>query len=252
MSRILLYLLTFGVLLFQVDLGEQRCSAQPSTNPSTAPDDRALWSKLTDIDERAGRVRSLAADFRQEKFTALLNKPLISSGRVRVKGAMMRWDTREPEPSVMRIDQHEARIYYPAQKTLEIYPLDQRLGELAASPLPRLDILRARFSFEQVPVSDLEKNAGAGRFIALRLTPTEASLREHIQQVRVLLDVQTASMVKAEVTDSDGDRTVLSFSNVQLNVDVGDLGLKVPPGTTVTHPLDGLDGSAAPSHERAK
>jgi hypothetical protein len=50
--------------------------------------------------------------------------------------------------------------------------------------------------------------------------------------------------MKAEVTDGDGDRTVLSFRDVQINAAVGDLALAVPPGTAVTRPLEGLDGQA--------
>lgn len=216
------------------------CGASPTSGPS----DGALWSKLAEIDSRAAKVKTLAASFEQQKFTALLRKPLVSSGRVRVSGSVMRWDTEKPEPVVMRIDRREACVYYPAQKTEEIYPLDARLGDLAASPLPRLQVLKERFGFEQVPPSELDKSADPSRFIALRLTPTDASLREYVKQVRVLLDVEHAYIVRAEVTDGDGDRTVLSFKDVQVNVDVGDLGLKVPPDTKVSHPLEGLEGQA--------
>ena len=227
-------------------------AAGPATKPSTAPADAALWTRLAEIDARAAKVKSLAANFEQQKFTALLRKPLVSTGRVRVHGAVMRWDTRQPEASVLFIDAHEARVYYPSQKTLEIYPLDKRLGELAASPLPRLDALRTRFSFEQIPVGELDKSVGPKQFIALRLTPTDESLRQNVQQVRVLLDISGAYVVKAEVTDGDGDRTVLSFPEVRLNADVGDLTLSVPPGTTVTHPLEGMDGQNPPPRNSSK
>lgn len=215
------------------------CLAAGPANPTTDP---TLWTKLTEIDQRAGQIKSLSAHFDQQRFTALLRKPLESTGQIRIKGPIIRWDTVQPEPSVLLIDQGEARIYYPNQKTLEVYPLDKRLADLAASPLPRLNVLKERFSVEQIPVEDLDKSAAGKNFIALRLTPKEASLAEHVKQVRVLLDVSKAYIIRAEVTDGDGDRTVLSFRDVQLNADVGDLALIVPPGTAVTHPLEGLDG----------
>ena len=215
--------------------------------------DDAVWTKLKDIDSRAGRVRSLAAEFEQQRFTAMLRKPLVSSGAVRIKGSVMRWDTQKPEPSVLWIDQKEARVYYPAQKLLEIYPLDKRLGELAASPLPRLDVLKARFSFEQIPVAELDKSADAKQMIALRLSPLEPSLRKYVKQVRVLLDVNSACIIRAEVTDGDDERTVLRFHHVQLDADVGDLALKTPPGTTVSHPLEGPEAGGPPqSRENSK
>jgi outer membrane lipoprotein-sorting protein len=213
---------------------------QPTTTPATA--DSALWSQLNDIDARAGRIKSLSANFEQQKFTAMLRKPLTSTGNVRVRGAQMQWQTVQPEPSVLAIDEHHAQVYYPSQKTLEVYPLDERLGELAASPLPRLAVLKARFSFARIPPDLLDKQADSHKVIALELTPTDASLREHVKRVRVLLDVAGAYILKAEVTDSDGDRTLLSFRDVQPDADVGDLSLHVPPGTAVTHPLEGLDG----------
>jgi outer membrane lipoprotein-sorting protein len=211
-----------------------------------------LWAKLAEIDQRAGQIKSLSANFDQQKFTALLRKPLESTGRIRIKGPVIRWDTTQPEPSVLFIDQGEARIFYPDQKTLEVYPLDKRLADLAASPLPRLDVLKERFNIEQIPVTDLDKTAAAEHFIALRLAPKDASLAEHVKQVRVLLDVRNACIMRAEVTDGDGDRTVLSFRDVRLNADVGDLALVVPPGTSVSHPLEGLSGQPPQSQGPSK
>jgi outer membrane lipoprotein-sorting protein len=225
------------------------CLAAGPVTPTTDP---SLWTKLSGIDQRAGQIKSLSAQFNQQKFTALLRKPLESTGRIRIKGPVIRWDTVKPEPSVLFIDQGEARVYYPTQKTLEVYPLDKRLADLAASPLPRLDVLKERFSIEQIPVADLDKSAAEKDFIALRLTPRDASLAEHVKQVCVLLDIAKAYIMKAQMTDSDGDRTVLSFKDVQLNADVGDLALVVPPGTAVTHPLEGLDGQPPQSQGSSK
>ena len=227
-------------------------AAGPGTRPVAKPTDPALLARLTEIDARAGRITSLSAKFEQQKFTALLRKPLESSGTIRISGPIVRWDTAKPEASVLLIDQGQARIYYPGQKMLEIYPLDKRLADLAASPLPRLDVLRSRFSIEQVPVTDVDKTADSKRFLALRLTPKEPALAEHVKQVRVLLDVSQACIMKAEVTDGDDDRTMLSFKDVQLNADVGDLALVVPPGTAVSHPMEGLDGASPQSQGPSK
>jgi outer membrane lipoprotein-sorting protein len=237
------------VLLLFLTILSGVCEA---AGPATQPADPALWAKLTEIDARAAKVKSLSANFDQQKFTALLRKPLESSGTVRINGSVMRWDTKQPEPSVLLIDGKEAKVYYPNQKTLEIYPMDKRLADLAASPLPRLDVLKARFAFRQIDNSELDKSAPAGRFIALELTPTDPALAEHVQRVRVLLDVAGAYIIKAEMTDSDGDRTALSFRDVQLNAAVGDLALAVPPGTAVTRPLEGLDGQAPPRPSKSQ
>ena len=89
-----------------------------------------------------------------------------------------------------------------------------RVACLCLSSVPRLDVLKARFAFRRIDHRVLDKSAPADRFMALELTPTDPGLAEHVQRVRVLLDVAGAYIIKAEVTDSDGDRTVLSSSAV--------------------------------------
>jgi outer membrane lipoprotein-sorting protein len=226
------------VLLAMMLLGANALAADPATQP--APIDSALSARLTEIDAKASRIQTIVADFRQERFTALLSKPLVSTGTIRVRGAEMRWDTLKPERSVLAINPNEAKIYYPDQKVMEIYALDRRLGELAASPLPRLASLKQRFGFASLELSELMPNPDSKRYVALALKPIDPALQQHVEQVRVLLDGDQGCVVKAEVIDGDGDRTSLSFLNVKLNADPGDLNLTVPPGTQITRPLDGL------------
>ena len=226
------------VLLAMMLLGANTVAANTATQP--APLEPALTARLTEIDAKASRIQTIVADFRQEKFTALLSKPLVSTGTIRVRGAEMRWDTLKPERSILAINPTEAKVYYPDQKVMEIYALDRRLGELAASPLPRLASLKQRFSFAPLELSELMSNPDAKRYVALALKPIDPALQQHVEQVSVLLDAEQGCLVKAEVIDGDGDRTTLSFTNVKLNIDPGDLHLTVPVGTRITRPLEGL------------
>ncbi|MDB5298596.1 MAG: hypothetical protein JWO87_259 [Phycisphaerales bacterium] len=234
----LIFLAFFSIALFSAAL---IAPAGPASKPAAPPVDEKLWARMTEIDARAGRITSLAADFEQRKYTPLLRKPLVSGGKVRVKGSTMRWDTERPEKSILLVTEKEARLYYPAQSTLELYTLDQRLGELAASPLPRLAVLKERFSFVEIPAKELDETADPAKVLALKLTPSDPALREHVQDVRVLLDIAGAYMIRAELTDADGDRTAIRFLNAKINADVGDLDLKVPAGTKTVRPLEGLE-----------
>jgi outer membrane lipoprotein-sorting protein len=226
------------------------CSAAtPASQPTTSPADAELWADLHSIDARASQIHSLSANFEQRKFTALLNKPLVSTGQIRILGDQIRWDTLQPQRSVLWMDQHEVRIYYPDQKVLEVYTVDQRLADLASSPLPKLDVLKREFSIERSRPREFA--ADPTQYLNLRLLPTDPSLREHVQEVFVSLDVKAAYINMAEVTDSDGERTVLSFSNVSLNPRIGDLTLAVPPDTRITHPLQALEGASS-SQGRSK
>jgi hypothetical protein len=158
----------------------------------------------------------------------------------------MLWDTRQPEPTLMRIDPTEVRLLYPRQKVVEIYPIDQRMASLAASPMPRLDVLTRYFAIQ--PISDpqalwpdVPQNPS---HLALRLRPTDPALREHIQEVCVLLDIPSGFVLRAQTIDADGDRTTLAFSNVRTDAGLSDreLELEIPAGVEVTRPLDALNG----------
>ena len=75
-----------------------------------------------------------------------MKKPLVSMGTVLAKGAAMRWDTKAPEPTIMRVDEKDVTLYYPNQKTVEEYPMRGQLGMMASSPLPRLEAIRQSFN----------------------------------------------------------------------------------------------------------
>lgn len=221
--------------------------SEPTTRPATAPanTDPKLWSQMVEVNRRGSAIQHLTADFEQKKFTPLLKRPMVSTGKIVVAGTAMRWDTVKPEPTSLLINEKEAQLFYPQQKIVEIYPIDQRLGSLAASPLPRLEVLQKYFSFAEIPVSEMDKQVSAERHLALRLTPIEDSLKEHIEQVRVLLDVEHGYIVRAEMLDADGDRTVIAFSNVQASSEpAGQLQLELPAGVKVSRPLEALDGQA--------
>src|SRR5438552_2916485 len=159
--------------------------APPASRPASI--DEATWQRMLQFNERGSQVQDLTANFEQQKITAMLKKTLVSSGRVFVRAPAMLWDTKEPEPNALQITAREARIYYPAQKTIEVYQLEQKLGELAASPLPRLPVLEQNFNFEPLPLSEFGETDNK-KFLALKMTPINPALREHVEQVGVLLD----------------------------------------------------------------
>ena len=216
------------------------CTLEPATQPAPATNP-ALWRRLEQLDQKVAQITDLVADFQQEKFTALLKKPLVSTGSVRVKGAAMRWDTRHPEATTMSIDEKEVRLYYPGESLLEIYPIDRGLSSLAASPLPRLEQLSRFFAFEEIDPSKLpDPQSPRASTLAVRLTPIDPKLAEHVQEVRVLLDEQRGFIMLAEMVDVDGDRTIIRFGNFRPNTNLrgDDLRIDVPANTKISRPMD--------------
>ena len=97
------YTIIFACAVTAAPLTRAGDVAQPQAAKAVTPNpaDAKLGALLDDIDHRAGRAADLAGRFRQEKHTALLKKPLVTVGRIRVKGAVVRWDTESPEPGVL-------------------------------------------------------------------------------------------------------------------------------------------------------
>jgi outer membrane lipoprotein-sorting protein len=225
-----------------------RCAARADDAPPQGIDEK-LWKEMLAINARGTKLVDLRAEFIQEKFTPLLKKPLVSTGKILIKGSATLWITEKPEPTVLRIDAKEIRLLYPAQKVLEIYKTDEKMESLAASPFPRLEILKQHFSFEKIPVQELSKEADESKHIAFRMKPLHDELRKHIDRVSVLIERATGLVLKAQTIDADGDRLVLSFVNVRANPGLtdADLEMKVPADVKVTHPLEGGSAGDAPS-----
>jgi outer membrane lipoprotein-sorting protein len=208
----------------------------------------ALWNELTQLDEKVSKIDSVTADFEQRKYTPMLKKPLVSSGTIVAEGSTALWKTGKPSPTCMLVSPKEIRIYYPAQALVEIYPVQGQLGALAASPLPRLEVLKQFFRFERDSAASLDATKTDADYLAVKLTPIHDDLRQHVKQVRVLLDRKTGAIQLAENIDADGDRTVLVFSNLKMDVRLAAdaLQLNVPAGTNQTLPLDGMDAADGP------
>jgi outer membrane lipoprotein-sorting protein len=222
---------------------------RPSTQPESRPtsrgdsDDAAFARALSEIDQKARRIKDLKADFKQSKHTALLKKPMQSEGTVRIKvdsePPIMRWDTTKPQASTTWIGGNELKIYSPREALLEIYSIQSAWSQLAASPLPKMESLREQFSISSWAWPDLDP-AVADRRIGLKLVPQKEQIREHLLEVRILIDRDTACAVAAEVLYPDQDRLELWFTNVRLNsgIDGQELELKVPAGTAISRPLE--------------
>jgi outer membrane lipoprotein-sorting protein len=219
-------------------------AADADAGPGEAPKgvDPAFWKQLVEIDARGAAVKDLTAKFQQEKFTPLMKKPLVSSGTIRIKGSAALWNTTAPAPTIMRIDPQELRLYYPEQKVVEVYKVDQRMGPLAASPFPRLALIKPHFTFERGDAKALlPAGADASKFVAVKLRPINEEMRKHLDEVTVLLEVATGLVTRAQTVDADGDRVVLSFSDMKVNAGLTDqdVALDVPAGVKVVRPLEG-------------
>jgi len=211
--------------------------------PTTAPAglDATLWERMKLIDRAAGQISDLTADFEQQKSTALLKNPIVSTGAVWARGSEMLWKSRTPEPTILQVDGKQLTLFYPNQKTAEIYPLSGQIAQLTASPVPRLGDLLEHFSFAAASSDDLGAQPDPNQE-AFRLTPTDQDIRQHVQKVTVLIDAKAGYILALKMVDTDGETTALRFSNVKINTNFEDsrLRLELPADVKRVHPLENV------------
>jgi outer membrane lipoprotein-sorting protein len=218
-----------------------------TSQPTTAPASKEFEQQLQAINAHGQAIKDLTADFVQEKQSPLLRKPLVSRGRIAARGDTSLWQTDTPEPTQMTCDPHLLRLYYPNRKVVEEYPITTRLGVLAASPLPGLDVILQNFTVSPDAGDGLQAPSGASAVVAVRMDPANDDVRRYIDHARVLLDSQRGLVLSFEMVDPDGERTLIRFSNIKtdngLNVDA--VKLQLPADVKIVQPLGNRE-----THER--
>jgi outer membrane lipoprotein-sorting protein len=208
-----------GILALLVNAATLLAQGSPTTKPAWEAELEALTARLAD-------VPAVSGSFTQHRYTPMLRQPLVSSGKVSMAGALMRWDTEKPSSSVLLITPSDARVYLPDQSLLEIYRVDAQAMGLAGSPAPRLDKLREQFELSPAP-------AAAPDLLAIILRPREAGLKEHVSEVQLQIDRNSAFLRQMVIVNPDGERQVTDFQDMKIRRDLKekDLQLAVPKNT---------------------
>lgn len=216
------------------------CCAVTKAGDESQPPSADFQARLEAVDRLAASISDLTSRFVEKKHTALLKRPMVSKGRVRIKGSHTQWETVEPHRTTTLVDAKRVRIHYPRRRVVEVYPIDDQLRQLFVSPVPRWAPLRDHFSIEPVPAGDVPvEYRDADRFLPIRLTAKDDSLRRFVERVDVVIDATTGCAVRVDMIDGDGERTTITFSETKTNSGLDDrhFDLAAPEGTRVVYPL---------------
>jgi outer membrane lipoprotein-sorting protein len=139
----------------------------------------------------------------------------------------------DPHPSTLFTDDSHVAVYFPSRNTMEVYPVDRRISVLMMSPVPRITVLRQHFTLEVLPKS-------TPKALVLRMTPKEEALLAFVDEIVVSVSVERGLADRIEISDPEGDRTVITFRNVRTNVGLSDADVarRVPDDTEVIYPLE--------------
>jgi outer membrane lipoprotein carrier protein len=188
---------------------------------------------LAQIREKRTAFPQVQADFREEKIIRLMNKPIVSSGKVWFQMPnKFRREVKGNSPSVTVSDGQQLWIYYPNFKSAERYTLGKRspLDSVIAGINTGLNLENAENSFHIV-ASKIDNG------YELELTPRTPSMKRIFQKLKIRLNNELL-MEQTEMLQSNGDRIVTTYSNqTRAPIPASTFEFTPPPGTDISTPL---------------
>jgi outer membrane lipoprotein carrier protein len=175
----------------------------------------------------------VTADFQEEKMVHLMNKPIMSTGRVWFEAPnKFRREVKGNSPSVTVSDGKQLWIYYPNFKSAEHYSLGKHSPVDAA-----LAAINTALNLENAENSFHITGSKIANGYQLQLLPRAPSMKRMFEK----FDLQMNSdllVIHTEMLQPNGDRittTYASQSRVPITASVFEF--TPPPGTEIASPL---------------
>jgi outer membrane lipoprotein carrier protein len=198
---------------------------------SLSPQD--IEGLLAKIRERRAAAPHVQADFREEKSIHLMNRPIISTGKVWFEPPnRFRREVRGNSPSITVCDGRELWIYYPKFKSAEHYELGKR------SPLDAaIATINTALNLEDVEKTFQISGTRTEQGYQLHLLPRSASMKRNFQSFDIWLNDDLFA-TRTEMLQPNGDRTVTVYSNQsRAPIPRATFEFTPPPGTETSTPL---------------
>ncbi|MDR2548911.1 MAG: outer membrane lipoprotein carrier protein LolA [Desulfobulbus sp.] len=174
----------------------------------------AAVARGDDTGAASTRLRSVQADFTQEKHLKILARPLISQGTLAFQApGSLRWEYLRPIHTVLLL--HDGRI----DKLIE------RDGRFERDNGAGVDAMRTVLQdigswldgrFSDNPLFAVNRTGAQ----TLVLTPKEPGLETVIKRIELRLGAQEGVVDRIAIVEGDAAVTVLTFSGVVLNRDI--------------------------------
>lgn len=206
------------------------CVPYLEAEPLSPADLKALLGRIREKRAAAPQVQS---DFQEEKNVKMLNKPIVSSGKIWFQAPnKFRREAKGSSPSITVSNGQQLWIYYPKFNSAEHYSLGKR------SPLDAgIAAITASLNLENVEATyhiTATKEADGHQ---LQLLPRNPSMKRFLQtfSIKINNDLQ---VVRTEMVQPNGDRIVTTYSNeTRAPIPASTFEFTPPPGTEVTTPL---------------
>ena len=188
---------------------------------------------LARIRERRAAAPDVHANFQEQKTIHLLNKPIVSSGKIWFHAPnKFRREISGSSPSITVSNGRDLWIYYPNFKSAEHYTLGKR------SPVDAIiAAINTALNLDNVENTFQISGTKAGNGYELQLLPRSPSMKRMFQR----FDLRLNSDLVAERTDMiqpNGDQIITMYSNqTRAPIPESTFEFAPPAGTEITDPL---------------
>ncbi|HST30959.1 MAG TPA: outer membrane lipoprotein carrier protein LolA [Chthoniobacterales bacterium] len=185
------------------------------------------------IRERRASAPDVRADFQEQRTIHLLNKPIVSSGKLWFHPPnKFRREVGGNSPSVTVSNGHDLWIYYPNFKSVEDYSLGKR------SPVDAIiAAINTALNLEDVESTFQISGTKVGNAYELRLLPRSPSMKRMFQRFDLKLNSDFV-VERTDMVQPGGDQIVTTYSDqTRAPIPESTFEFTPPAGTQVTSPL---------------
>ncbi|MCA8957287.1 MAG: hypothetical protein KDC87_14525 [Planctomycetes bacterium] len=186
-----------------------------------------------------GKARFLAAEYRQERTSALLRKPLVSTGTLvlRLDPPCLVFTASGANGTKIRLTRDTYEVYRPSRARLErtVLPDPTQAAALFGAFRPVPEVLEARFRITRAVRRTRRVARAEQRLLEVTLVPKDAAEAKLIRQLSITLDETGNRLHAIAYRDPQGDAVRLFLDKLQVRdkVDAAAFDWTVPKGTEV-------------------
>jgi len=206
------------------------CAPLLRAEPLSPADLKALLGRIR---EKRASSPQMSADFQEEKNVKMLNKPIVSAGKVWFQSPnKFRREAKGNSPSITVSDGQQLWIYYPKFQSAEHYSLGKH------SPLEAgINAITASLNLENVEATYHISGTKEGDGYQLQLLPRNPSMKKFLQTFTIKMNAEL-QVARTEMVQPNGDRIVTTYSNETRGaIPASTFEFTPPAGTEVTNPL---------------
>ncbi len=169
------------------------------------------------IQKQQKSTKSLMADFKETVYSEMFNDKQIATGKLYYKQTQkIRWEHQSPIKKILLIDGNKIKY---SEKGKEIKDPSTKLIVKKIQNL-MVKMLSGTFLEDKDFIISYYENTSQYKLV---LKPQSVRMSKYIEQVVLIFDKKYLQLKEMSLVESEKEKIIFSFSNVQLNELINDL-----------------------------